>query len=137
MCIIHTYIHTYIQTHSARTCVGSQNHAIVYYFCYSSLDLGLPLWIGGAPEIEGLSEGTGINSCISNFTINNQLLDLEDYVDELNSARGCEQVGVVTVANIYCCVTIISLMVAVLTHVWRACVQWNGRGTNAMVGVDF
>ena len=107
----------------------------IYYFYYSSLDLGLPLWIGGAPEIEGFSEGVGITTCISNFTINNQLLDLEDYVDEVNSARGCEQVGVVTVANNYRCVTNISLMVAVSTHVWKACVQWNGMGTNAMVGV--
>lgn len=107
------------------------------YFYHSSLDLGLPLWIGGAPEIEGFSEGTGISSCISNFTINNEILDLEDYVDELNSARGCEQVGVVSVANNYHCVTIISLMVAVSTHVWKVCVQWNGRGSSAMVGVVF
>ena len=32
-------------------------------------------------------------------------------------------------------VTIISLMAAVLTHVWKAHVQLSGRGTNAMVGV--
>ena len=65
----------------------------------SSLDLGLPLWIGGAPEILGFSEGTGTSSCISNFTINNKVLDLEDYIDESNSARVCGQVGVTNLAN--------------------------------------
>ena len=104
--------------------------------------MGLPLWIGGAPEILGFSEGTGINSCISNFTINNKVLDLEDYIDELNSARGCGQVGVTNFANNDCCVTNYncyvtnnSLMVAVMSHARKARVQYSGRGTTAMVGV--
>ena len=59
--------------------------------------------MGGAPEIEGFSEGIGMSSCISNFIINDELVDLEDYMDEVNSAVGCEQVGVVTVVTNYCC----------------------------------
>lgn len=85
--------------------------------------MGLPLWIGGAPEIEGFSEGIGISSCISNFTINNQLLDLEDYVDEFNSDEGCQQVGVVTVGVIIIVHTVLSWMVAVSTHAWKERVQ--------------
>jgi len=59
--------------------------------------------VGGAPEIEGFSEGIGMSSCIRNFIINDELLDLGDYVNEVNSAAGCEQVGVATVATNYCC----------------------------------
>lgn len=40
-----------------------------------------------------------MSSCISNVIINDQLLDLNDYVDEQNSSMGCEQVGVVIVTN--------------------------------------
>ena len=69
----------------------------VSQFCLfgSSLDLGLPLWLGGAPEIAGLSDGSGISSCISDVIINDELLDLENYIAEENSGRGCSQVGVV------------------------------------------
>jgi len=59
----------------------------------SSLDLGLPLWLGGAPEIVGFSDGSGISSCISDVIINDELLDLENYNAEENSGRGCAQVG--------------------------------------------
>ena len=60
----------------------------------SSLDLGLPLWLGGAPEIAGLTDGSGISSCISDVFIDDELLDLENYIAEKNSGRGCAQVGV-------------------------------------------
>ena len=46
----------------------------------------------------GYSEGIGTDSCISNFTINDEMLDLEDHVAELNSVMGCDQVSVLKVS---------------------------------------
>jgi len=56
-----------------------------------SLDLGLPLWIGGAPfSSPAHFASVGFSGCMRNVTVNGQLLDLEDFLDQQNSARGCE-----------------------------------------------
>ena len=79
--------------------------AVYYYYYYlllllllfySALDLGLPLWLGGAPSSSSpLSlpfSLRGSNACIRNVLLDNVLLDLEGFVDEENSQNGCPQV---------------------------------------------
>jgi hypothetical protein len=63
----------------------------------SFLDLGLPLWIGGVPFQFHLAashhpSSVGFTGCIRNVTINGATLDLEDYIDQGNSERGCGSV---------------------------------------------
>ena len=57
----------------------------------SSLDLGLPLWLGGIPALAPVPAG-GINACMRNLLINEVMIDLEEYVEEENSQNGCPQV---------------------------------------------
>lgn len=62
--------------------------------CFSVLDLGLLLWIGGVPFPTPLSNhfsSVGYAGCIRNVTIDNKLLDLEGFIEQRNSERGCSQ----------------------------------------------
>lgn len=59
-----------------------------------SLDLGLPLWLGGVPSSlsdTGHVTSHGITACVRNVFINGELLDLETHILERNSQRGCSQ----------------------------------------------
>ena len=64
-------------------------------FIFSFLNLGLPLWIGGVPFPAPFSpdhiSSVGFAGCIRNITIDNQLLDLEAFIEQRNSERGCGQ----------------------------------------------
>lgn len=63
-------------------------------FCfYSFLDIGLPLWIGGVPSnfppTPHQPSSVGFAGCVRNVIINSASLDLEDYIEQRNSERGC------------------------------------------------
>ena len=63
----------------------------------SSLDLGLPLWIGGVPPLfpESYPISTrGITACVRRLKVNDLPTSLERPVYQLNSETGCGQVGV-------------------------------------------
>ena len=59
----------------------------------SFLDLGLPLWVGGVPfSLPANStrvSSQGVTGCIRGVRIDGEILDLEGYVFERNSQRGC------------------------------------------------
>lgn len=72
---------------------------LMVFFCWCSfLDVGLPLWIGGVPfnfpsTAPHQPSSVGFAGCIRNVTINDRLLDLEGYIEQQNSTRGCGQIA--------------------------------------------
>ena len=73
---------------------------------YRFLDVGLPLWLGGAPSVPaGLPLGSrGIDGCVRNVIISGVMLDLASHVDERNSANRCPQVLLGAIYNSYTCI---------------------------------
>ena len=59
----------------------------------SFLDLGLPLWLGGAPSPSPSHVSTtAITACVRQLLVNGDLLDLNSHTDQANSQPGCPQV---------------------------------------------
>ena len=77
-------------------CVYTQFHA--YYIMYIShshsfLDLGLPLWLGGAPSLSASHVSSqDITACVRQVLVNGDMLDLNSHIDQSNSQPGCPQV---------------------------------------------
>lgn len=62
----------------------------------SFLDLGLPLWIGGAPFATPPApfqiSSVGFAGCVRNLTVDGELMDLDSHIEQSNSERGCGQI---------------------------------------------
>ena len=58
------------------------------------LDLGLPLWLGGAPVLSSTLPifNQGINACIRSVFVSEMILDLETHVADEQTEQGCAQV---------------------------------------------
>lgn len=112
----------------------------------SFLDLGLPLWLGGAPSPSPSHvSSTAITACVRQVVVNGDLLDLNSHIDLSNSQSGCPQVHqpsfcskhlsvLFCSSHIYTKIDFLSIMIIRVMHASKfsvarenmssLCVQW-------------